>query len=376
MASITGLQSGEFTDIDVIYSISIDGDAGQNGQVLSSDGTNTLWIDGSAIDREDLTAADSTITISGGAYDGTVARTIQTNKVPNSLTAGTNISFNTGSTYDGSAAITISATDTNTQLSLVEGSGIVITNIGGLNRRIACDVDADTIDFDGTELAVQKVPNVLTAGSNVSFVVTADGAAATTYDGSEGITITGTANTDTQLNLTGGTGITITNTGGLNRTIAITPNIPIGLPHNVFLVGGVLRMTINLANFYPNDDSSYFNIAVEDDGSAKIHGALKPQTSSLEVVGYFVIPNGYEATGGRVDVTNSSGASVTRSVTYESFTTYTGTSFSNLLSGYSNSELSFSSNLTGASDKLLLIRIITTSTTDHIRGGYIVLSAV
>jgi hypothetical protein len=47
MASITGLQTGNFTDIDVIYSISIDGDSGQNGQVLSSDGTNTLWINGS-----------------------------------------------------------------------------------------------------------------------------------------------------------------------------------------------------------------------------------------------------------------------------------------------------------------------------------------
>ena len=90
MASITGLQSGNFTDIDVLYSISIDGDAGQNGQVLSSDGTNTLWINGSSIDREDLTAADTTITISGdGTYDGQVARTIQTNKVPNLLTFAT-----------------------------------------------------------------------------------------------------------------------------------------------------------------------------------------------------------------------------------------------------------------------------------------------
>tara|TARA_R110000737_G_scaffold259553_3_gene268080 strand:+ start:72 stop:1457 length:1386 start_codon:yes stop_codon:yes gene_type:complete len=159
MATLTGLQSGEFTDIDVVYSISIDGDAGQTGQVLSSDGQNTLWIDGGAIDREDLTAADTTITISGtGSYDGQVARTIQTNKVPNTLTF---TGYDTG-TFDGSSALSINLVDTDNQLVLSEGSGITITNLGGLNRRIAANIDADTINFDGAELTVSKVPNTLT----------------------------------------------------------------------------------------------------------------------------------------------------------------------------------------------------------------------
>jgi len=493
MASITGLQSGNFTDIDVIYSISIDGDSGQTGQVLSSDGENTLWIDGSAIDREDLTAANDTITISGGAYDGAVARTIQTNKVPNALTAGNNITFDTGTTYDGSGAITINATDNDNQLSLVEGSGITITNIGGLNRRIACDVDADTIDFDGVELAVQKVPNaltagtnvsfatadggtinifnggealtlnatdtntqlnltadapividssagglnknvelnfdtntlnagggalavsrvphVLTAGDNVSFVITANGSSASTYDGATGITITGTGNT--QLNLSGGTGITVSDTGGLNRTIALTnntisgialgsnlplltaqsplgfvsgaeyngqaartikinPNIPAGLPHNCFQDGsGDLRMTINLSNFMANDDSSFYNLAVEDDGGTKTNGSLKTMNSSLEMVGYFIIPNGLTASAARIDITNASGQPQARTIVFESFTTYGATGFTQLKSGTSNSEQTFDYNLVGASDKLLLIHIITTSTGDHVRGGYI-----
>ena len=184
MASITGLQSGEFTDIDVIYSISIDGDSGQNGQVLSSDGENTLWINGSAIDREDLTAADTTITISGGAYDGAVARTIQTNKVPNSLTAGANISFNTGTTYDGSAARTITATDTNTQLNLTADLPIVIDSSGGgLNKNVELNFDSDTLNVGGGELAVSKVPNVLTAGTNLSYSSGAD------FDGGNARTI-------------------------------------------------------------------------------------------------------------------------------------------------------------------------------------------
>lgn len=209
MASITGLQSGDFTDIDVLYTISINGDAGQTGQVLSSDGTNTLWINGSAIDREDLTAADSTITISGGSYDGAVARTIQTNKVPNALTfTGTA----TG-TYDGSAALSINLTDNDNQLVLSEGSGITITNLGGFNRRIAANIDADTINFSGTDLAVSKVPNALT------FTGTASG----TYDGSAALTINLT-DTNTQLNLTEGNGISIVNTGGVNRTISAKPD--------------------------------------------------------------------------------------------------------------------------------------------------------
>tara|TARA_R110002096_G_scaffold54433_5_gene140377 strand:+ start:903 stop:2246 length:1344 start_codon:yes stop_codon:yes gene_type:complete len=412
MASITGLQSGEFTDIDVVYSISIDGDAGQTGQVLSSDGQNTLWIDGGAIDREDLTAADTTITISGtGSYDGQVARTIQTNKVPNALTAGTNVAFSSGTTYDGSSALTITSTDTNTQLVLAEGSGITITNIGGLNRRIAANIDADTINFDGAELTVSKVPNALIAGTNISF------SSGTTYDGSSAITITST-DTNTQLNLTEGNGITISNTGGVNRTITLNAdsstlsnNVGSGqagvlkvpnaltagtgisfnsgttydgsgaktisatapLPSGVFLVSGDLRMTINLANFMTNDDSTYYNIISEDDGSSKIHGAIKPANAVVEIVGYFVIPSGYEASGARVDVTDSGGSGITRDLTFESFTTYGGTSFAALGDGPTGSEQSFDAVLTAASDKLLMIKISTTATTDHVRGGYIVI---
>ena len=215
MASITGLQSGEFTDIDVIYSISIDGDAGQNGQVLSSDGTNTLWINGSSIDREDLTAADTTITISGdGTYDGQVARTIQTNKVPNAITFATDGSGSRTGTFDGSSAITIDNRDNDNQLSLVEQNGIVITDLGGYNRGIATDIDADTIVFNGTEMEVAKVPNAIT------FATDGTGSRTGTFDGSSAITIDN-RDTDTQLNLTEGNGITITNTGGLNRTIAL-----------------------------------------------------------------------------------------------------------------------------------------------------------
>ena len=422
MSSLTGLQSGNFTDIDVVYSIGLNGDQGSNNQVIKSDGENSSWSDVSGlISFNKLSADGSTITIGGstaGDYDTTVDKTIAVAKVPNALIKGTNINFNTGTTYDGSGAITISAIDTNTQLNLTADAPMEIdSSAGGLNKNVELNFDSTTMGAGGGALEVLKVPNTLNVGSNVSMVLTADGSSVSSYDGSAGVSISATANTNTQLNLTGGNGITITDTGGLNRTITVDAdgttlsvsggqagvikvpnNLTAGdgvsffntddgavettysgvnpitmnvLPPDVFEVSGAKRMTINLANFMPDDDSSFYNIAVEDDLSTKIHGSIKIMNTSLEVCGYFVIPNGFGATACRIDITNASGVAVSRTITFESFTTYGGTAFSSLGTGTSNSEQSFSSTLTGASDKLLLIRINTTSTSDHIRGGYI-----
>ena len=493
MATLSGLQSGFFTDIDVVDSIAINGDVGTANQVLTSDGTKTsyqnpttpavssllnagtgititstgnpetiatnvksLVLSGTAVVSTPQTfnpnanGGSQTITINDtdnqltlaeqngivitdlGGFNRGIATDIDADtivfngtemevaKVPNALTAGTNISFNTGTTYDGSAAITISATDTNTQLNLTADLPMEIdSSAGGLNKNVELNFDSNTMGAGGGALQVLKVPSVLTAGNHVSFVDTSDGSSATTYDGSSGITITGTADTNTQLNLTEGNGITITNTGGLNRTIAVNadgstlsnnvgsgqagvlkvPNVLTAgtgvsftdttdggaattydgssgitmksLPFGVFEVSGDLRMTINLSNFLPDDDSSFYNIGVEDDLSTKIHGTLRILNTSIEVCGFFIIPNGFTASACRIDITNSSGVAVSRTLTFESLTTYGGTTFSSLGSGTSNSEQSFTSNLVGASDKLLLIRINTTATSDHIRGGYI-----
>jgi len=298
MASLSGLKSGFFTDIDVVDTISINGDSGTANQVLTSDGSKTSY------QNPTLPAVSSLI---------------------------------------------------------AAGTGITITSTGN-PETIATDIDADTIVFDSNTMKVAKVPNALTAGTNISF------SSGTTYDGSAAITIS-SADTNTQLNLTAGNGIEITNTGGVNRTIA-------SLPSDVFIVSGEKRMTINLSNFMPNDDVGDFNIASDDSGSSKLHGTIKPLSVNLEVVGYFVIPDGFEARAARVDITDSSGTAITRTLTFESFTTYGTPGFSALGTGSSGSEQSFSANLAGASDKLLLIKITTTTTADHIRGGYIKLVEV
>ena len=38
MTSLSGLNDGDFTNIDVVYTISINGDQGSNNQVLTSNG--------------------------------------------------------------------------------------------------------------------------------------------------------------------------------------------------------------------------------------------------------------------------------------------------------------------------------------------------
>ena len=133
-------------------------------------------------------------------------------------------------------------------------------------------------------------------------------------------------------------------------------------------------MTLEMGNFYPNDDSSYFNIGVEDDLSAKIHGTIKVLTSSLEVCGYFVIPANYTATAIYVSVTNSGGAAVSRTLRADSIITYSGTGFTNLVSTTTNAEQTLTTTMAGASDRIMLVKITTTSTSDHIRGGYIKLT--
>lgn len=408
MASITGLRSGFFTDIDVVDSISINGNVGLVNQVLTSDGTNTSYENPTVPPASDLVSAGTGITITTSGNPETIATNVKSLVLSGTAVVSTPQTFNPNAN-GGSQTITIN--DTDTQLTLAEGSGIDITNLGGLNRRIAAKIDADTIVFDGTTMEVAKVPNQLTAGTGISF------SSGTTYDGSGAITITGT-DTNTQLNLTEGSGISITNTGGVNRTIAMnadgsTLNSNVGsgqagvikvpnaltagtgisfnsgttydgsgaktisvsspLPTGVFDVGGDFRMTINLANFMTNDDSTYYNVVSEDDGSSKIHGAIKPTHAVVEMVGYFVIPSGYDATAVRIDITDSGGSGITRDLTFESFTTYGGTTFADLGDGPTGSEQAFDVALTGASDKLLIIKIDTTSADDYVRGGYILL---
>ena len=257
--SFTGLKTINATDINNQGEIRLTSDleAGTNGQVIISQGEGqpAIWGSNSVSLPNALTmGTDLSLASGNSTFDGSIPDTInaaghgfgsggngiditgtvittdndgttinntggtgtqnQVLKVPNALTAGTNITFSSGTTYDGSTAITISSTDNDNQLNLTAALPMIINNLGGLNKQVELQYDTNTLGAGGGALEVLKVPNTLTAGTNISF------SSGTTYDGSTAITISSTDN-DNQLNLTEGNGITITNTGGLNRTIAL-----------------------------------------------------------------------------------------------------------------------------------------------------------
>jgi hypothetical protein len=256
MASLSGLQSGFFTDIDVVDTISINGNAGTANQVLTSDGTNTSYQDPTPPAVSSLITAGTGINITATGNPETISTNVKSLVLDGTAVSGAPQTFNPNAN-GGSQTITIN--DTDTQLTLVGQNGIVITDLGGTNRGIATDIDADTIVFNGTEMEVAKVPN------SITFATDGTGSSTGTFDGSSAITIDN-RNTDTQLNLIDGNGITITNTGGLNRTIDVNAD-GTTLSNNV---GSGQAGVIKVPNALTAGTNITFSSGTTYDGSAAI----------------------------------------------------------------------------------------------------------
>ena len=459
MSSITGLKTGNFTSVNNSGEIRLGTEInpGTAGQVIISAGADEPAVWGTAAGHiaNPLTMGTNLSLASGNpSYDGTVAETInatvptftggngiditgttistdndgttinntggtgtqnQVLKVPNALTAGTNISFSAGTTYDGSAAITINSSaptfsagkgiDITAGTISTDNDGTTINNTGGTGAQNQVLKVPNTLTINGTTydgsvaraftLPVAPIPNADLQNSSLTLGNTTCTLGTTTstieeleLDACLGITMDG-ANIDldggdvvgiddlTFQSSAGASAMTGNPSAGNPTTMTnfdLSSSTNIIHPPNVFDVAGDLRMSIEMGNFYPNDDSSFFQIGVEDDLSTKIHGTLKVLTSSLEVCGYFIIPQNYTATAVRIDVVGSTGASVSRTITIDSVNTYGGVGFTAIGSITSNSEQTLTTTMTGASDRIMLITIKTTSTTDHIRGGYIKLT--
>ena len=238
-----------------------------------NDGTTINNTGGSGAQNQVLKVPNA-LTINSTTYDGSVARnftlpttdtiyqgsstinidtstnpdTINALKVPNALTINS-------TTYDGSVARNFTLATTDTTYTVADP----ITLSAG--NEIGLEIDGNTIFLDGAELAVAKVPNVMTAGSNISMVVTADGSSATTYDGSDGITIN---STDTDTVYQGGTNISI-DTSTTPDSINLDANIGLiqinPLTLLVFNQTGITTAIIGSA--YPNKptDVSYLNLS-------------------------------------------------------------------------------------------------------------------
>lgn len=210
--------------------------SGTAGQVLKSRGRDLSpeWDD----DNDTTYQGSATIDID----TTTDPDTINCIKVPNPLTSGSNITFSTGTTYDGSTAITISATDNDNQLNLTGALPMVINNGGGFNREVELQYDTTTLGAGGGALEVLRVPNNLTAGTNITF------SSGTTYDGSSAITINAT---DTDTTYQGGTGISIDTT--TNPDTINCNNIPNSALQNSTISGIQLGNSLATITFYQAD---------------------------------------------------------------------------------------------------------------------------
>ena len=165
-----------------------------------------------------LNATDTQLNLTGGdgitiTNTGGLNRTIETDndeitisnsggqnevlKVPNDLTF---TGYATG-TYNGSGSLNINLVDTDTTYSA--GNGIQISGSNQIQTKTDNQTIRDSGGGSGNNLEVIKVPNDLTAGTNITF------SSGTTYNGSAAITISAL---DTDTTYKGGKNISIDTT--------------------------------------------------------------------------------------------------------------------------------------------------------------------
>ena len=273
--------------------------------------------------------------LSGGADQptswGTPAATIA-----NALTAGANVTYTSGNpTWDGSIADTINSTDTDT------------TYQGGDNITIDTTTNPDTIDLDKT----------LTDMTSIQF-----------------------NNTGTSTSLIGSNYYMNPRTPCSYLDLESSTNLI--LPPNVYNVAGSYHMAFSQGVWMPNDDSSYYNYAIEDDFTAPlVAGRGKVITSSLELEGFFNIPNGWRATGIFIDLRGSTGFQVSRSISIYEVKTWSSSNpisstYTYLGGTTTNTQYTFSTTMDGQIDNAMWVEVSMASTADYIAGGYIILTKI
>ena len=254
--------------------------------------------------------------------------------VPNALTAGTNITYTSGNpTWDGSVADTINSTDTTYQ--------------GGDNITIDTTTNPDTIDLDKT----------LTDMTSIQF-----------------------NNTGTSTSLIGSNYYMNPRTPCSYLDLESSTNLI--LPPIVYNVAGSYHMAFSQGVWMPNDDSSYYNYAIEDDFTAPlVAGRGKVLSSSLELEGFFNIPNGWRATGIFIDLRGSTGFQVSRSISIYEVKTWSSSNpisstYTYLGGTTTNTQYTFSTTMDGQIDNAMWVEVSMASTADYIAGGYIILTKI
>ena len=426
--TIDGLNTLFCDVINIVESIEINGDNGEPNQIILSNGTRIDW--GNISDLiQNLSVNPPLQCTTGTNYNGSIIRTIE---IPNfsienaklisstisgvslggvlsQLTLSSPLSFTTGSNYTGEAVrvITIAngaidneklANSTISGVSLGDdledltlGSGIIAIDVGTAlpalqyngGNHIAIAVKAGsgiTVDGAGVSLTNNTISGVslgnnlplLTANAPLSFVVGAE------YNGQSARTL----QIDIE-DLTIGDGLELnsgtTYNGGSAKTISLSPPYKtIGDRISYEDTGvGVDRWlyTINGGDWRPNDDSTTYNIHIEDD-SVALMGRAKAGLASLEAVAILQIPHNWSPAKIFIDCRDAAGLNLSRTYYLYKIYNWGGTGSTYLGSFTTNRETTIATSYgTGSSQYSLLVKMILTATTDHLGGGYITLTA-
>ena len=453
--SIDGLNTLFCDVINIVESIEIDGDNGNNNQLLTSDGTRTLWRDLSSL-LAPLSVSTPLSFVAGSNYDGSVARTIEipnlsiaNDKLISSTISGVSLggqlallnvssplSYSSGSDYNGASTRTLQIADgaignaklenstisgkalgSNLEnlhigngllgLDLSDGSSTTEYN-GSVNVGMAVNPKAgggltadgtglyltsDTIS--GTQLG-NNLPNLL-ANAPLSFVIGAE------YNGQhsrtlqignipnsalQNSTISGVSLGSDLNDLTAGNGLEMSSGTTYNGGTAKHIHMKIEqqtISDRVFYedtgVGSERYIfVINSGDFRPNDDSSFYNISIDDDIN-KLTGRGRAMNTSLEAMAVLTIPQGWTPTGIFIDVRDSSGNAEPETLNVYKVRNWGGVNSASgpsvmLGSSTTNTERTFTGSYgASTSEYCLLVKVHLNSTIDYLGGGYVVLTA-
>lgn len=348
-----------------------------------------------------LTLASPLSFTSGSNYTGEAVREIGISNIPNSALQNSTISgkalgtdldnlhlgngligidlgtATSATEYNGDANIAIAINPKSGGGLTADGTGLYLTN--------------DSIS--GTALG-GNLP-LLTANSPLSFVVGAE------YNGQHARTlqISNIGNTDLQNStisgvslgsnledLTAGNGLELdsgtTYNGGTAKHIHLKPEyqtISDRISYEDTGVGSERWLyTITATEWRPNDDSSFYNIHIEDDSSTTL-GRAKIATSSLEAIAIIHIPYDWTPDKIFIDCRGSTGTNISRTYYLYKIRNWGGTGSTYLGSYTTNSEttIDYSGTTYGSGESAysLMIKMMLSATTDHLGGGYITLTA-
>lgn len=459
--SIDGLNRLDCDVINIVESIEIDGDNGNANQILTSDGTRTLYRDLTSL-LSPLSVSSPLAFVSGATYDGSAARTIE---IPNlsiandklvsstisgvslggtlfNLTFGNGISAidnaaNPATLYNGTELIGLAIESKSGGGITIDSDGLSLTNdtISGVslgsnlnNLSVSGPLSFSSgTNYDGStartiQISNGAIDNIKLADSTISGISLGDDLAdlqlyygleflsGTSYNGGTartlnlkakvggGISVDGTGAylTNTTIsgislgsdlnNLTAGNGLEYdtgtTYNGGTAKAIHLKPEyqtISDRISYEDTGTGSERWLyTITATEWRPNDDSTFYNIHIEDDSSTTL-GRAKISTTSLEAIAIIHIPYDWTPDKIFIDCRGSTGLNITRTYYLYKIRNWGGTGSTYLGSYSTNSETTIDYAGTtygsGESGFSLMIKMMLTATTDHLGGGYITLTA-